>query len=388
MKATRSSEAAALTGIRDRALSELLRLFSDKHLTTACQQMRFTACTQCAISRRPCWIVRISREPTNHLLHADRTWFLGLIARPQSLELDEAAVIAALEQIDVLSGISKVFVEQCDANLGSSSTSTLFRKAAFSKVQALKSIRFYAAIVWTSLVLPLYGELRRRTCSTAGDPAATLSLNSRFAARRLDSYLEQMREYGFLALEAVIATIERTPHITFWIHLQPHLLVQWAQFLLDQYSSGVTCRTGPELITIAQTCVRLIIIAEGERRLTPRCARRLSATLVKLGWSYSTSDLDDIISRLDNLAAAESLNAAFSLPSLADPLTFLTLLPANPGSSSYDQDVGAGAAGPYAPLAMPGLPDPTLSAAPLNASSQYVTDGTAIATQSWTWPGL
>ncbi|GJN93653.1 hypothetical protein Rhopal_006710-T1 [Rhodotorula paludigena] len=267
----------------------------------------------------------------------------------------------------MLSGISKVFVEQCDANLGSSSTSTLFRKAAFSKVQALKSIRFYAAIVWTSLVLPLYGELRRRTGSTAGDPAATLSVNSRFAARRLDSYVEQMREYGFLALEAVIATIERTPHITFWIHLQPHLLVQWAQFLLDQHSSGVTCRTGPELITIAQT---------------------LSATLVKLGWSYSTSDLDDIISRLDNLAAAESLNAAFSLPSLADPLTFLTLLPANPGSSSYDQDVGAGAAGAYAPLAMSGLPDPTLSAAPLNASPQYVTDGTGVATQSWTWPGL
>lgn len=59
------------------------------------------------------------------------------------------------------------------------------------------------------------------------------------------------------------------------------------------------------------------------------CPRRLSATLLKLGYVYSTPHLDHLIERLDAVVQLENFQAALSLPP-DNPLTFLTLLSTDP----------------------------------------------------------
>ncbi|BGP42724.1 hypothetical protein JCM10450v2_006833 [Rhodotorula kratochvilovae] len=197
---------------------------------------------------------------------------------------------------------------------------SLFRHVPFSRIQALKSCRFYAAITWTSLVLPLHRELQHRLASsTSPSPTDQSFIAARFARERLESYARQARAYGFAALEAVIATIERTPHIVFWTTIQPRLLPQWAEFLVEEYECGNAQSMGDKLVSTSQ---------------------KLSAALLKIGYSYSTPHLDVLITKLDALVNAETLlAAALALPDSHvqpsagppdNPFSFLTLLATDP----------------------------------------------------------
>ncbi|GAA5938514.1 hypothetical protein JCM3775_002150 [Rhodotorula graminis] len=268
------------------------------------------------------------------------------LARSRGAPLDEQALLSTLGRVDLLHQASISLVAHTDRLLeacGAVADRSLFRPVPFSKVQALKSTRFFAAVAWTALVLPLYHDLQACRASSTPSPApSSESISARFARDRLEVHISQARAYGFAALEAVMAAIERTPIIYFWTHLQPRLLPQWAEFLLAEYDAGHARAMGDQLV--------------------PTC-QQLSATLLKIGYVYSNPHLDHLIERLGTVVQLEALNAAFSVP-LDNPLSFLTLLSTDPFFSVPPASTST--SGPSAPASTPsvagGAPGPDVDA--------------------------
>ncbi|CDR45496.1 hypothetical protein NBRC10512_000291 [Rhodotorula toruloides] len=241
----------------------------------------------------------------------------GLHARQASL--DESALLRAFTDIEQLSTIASLFLALTDRLLDDDRTSesSMMRRVPFSRRQALRHIRFFVAVQWTSPALALYRELQRRVSLAVGLGGEATTFQ-RFEQQRLHLHLSQSREYAFSALDSILAALDRTPHITFWTHLQPRLIHQWAEFLVEEVEAGRAGGLGERLGGICQT---------------------LAGALLKVGFCFTNPSSDALIARLENIAAAEHL--ATTSFRHADPLSLFAFL-SNTGSP---QDGGPGSSG-------------------------------------------
>ncbi|BGP73073.1 hypothetical protein NBRC10513v2_006477 [Rhodotorula toruloides] len=241
----------------------------------------------------------------------------GLHARHASL--DEAALLRAFTDIEQLSTIASLFLALTDRLLDDDRTSesSMMRRVPFSRRQALRHIRFFVAVQWTSPALALYRELQRRV-GLFVDLGGASTTSQRFEQQRLHLHLSQSREYAFSALDSILAALDRTPHITFWTHLQPRLIHQWAEFVVEEVEAGRAGCLGERLGGICQT---------------------LAGALLKVGFCFTNPSSDALIARLENIAAAEQL-AATSFAH-ADPLSLFAFL-SNEGSPQEGVGNGSG----------------------------------------------
>lgn len=254
--------------------------------------------------------------------------------------LDESALLRAFTDIEQLSTIASLFLALTDRLLDDhrTSESSMMRRVPFSRRQALRHIRFFVAVQWTSPALALYRELQRRVSLAVGLGGEATTFQ-RFEQQRLHLHLSQSREYAFSALDSILAALDRTPHITFWTHLQPRLIHQWAEFLVEEVEAGRAGGLGERLGGICQTCVPSPPPFPARQADLDEHLNRLAGALLKVGFCFTNPSSDALIARLENIAAAEHL--ATTSFRHADPLSLFAFL-SNTGSP---QDGGPGSSG-------------------------------------------
>lgn len=244
--------------------------------------------------------------------------------------IDEASVLRAFADIERLHSIASLLLALTDRLLDDERSSELsvMRRVPYSRRQALRHIRFFVTVQWTSLPLALYRELQRRTSPT---PATTTSsISARFEQQRLHLHLSQAREYAFAALDSLLAALDRTPHITFWTHLEPRLVHQWAEFLVDEVEAGRAGPLGDRLGRVCRTCVfrapLLLRLQSGLTRTPPLAVHRLAGALLKIGFCFASPAADALVSRLEHIAAAEQFATSSLGAAHADPLSLFAFL--------------------------------------------------------------
>lgn len=135
----------------------------------------------------------------------------------------------------------------------------LVRNVRFTRGAALRSIRGFGATTWTTLVMPLYKELQRRSQTNNHDRAASLDSEDthvRHAAERLETHLKQARALALVGVELLADLLHRGQSLICWTHLRRSLLPEYAQFLLDGISAG-TVPLNDKTAFAAEQCVSL-----------------------------------------------------------------------------------------------------------------------------------
>ncbi|GAA6033165.1 hypothetical protein JCM8097_002977 [Rhodosporidiobolus ruineniae] len=168
---------------------------------------------------------------------------------------------------------------------------------------ALQGIRMFTIFVWTSLVLPFYGEVQRRKrfleereieCTyTAGSIAAgatqlpagfekteTDAFTRRHTCGQLSLLVSQARDFVRAGLEALSDGLDKSPHVKPMVTMRGMQAFGWAAVAVEEVESGAWP------------------LDEGMCRL----CERLSALLKTAGYVYSSSSIDALIFRLDYLA--------------------------------------------------------------------------------------
>ncbi|GAA6015813.1 hypothetical protein JCM10207_008805 [Rhodosporidiobolus poonsookiae] len=308
--------------------------------------------------------LKTARELTTNLLGA----------HVRRLPLDEHAVLQSLSALHDLhaaaDGLSQIVLRLLDqyqpmavnffpaAIAGSG-------KIRMNRAGSLGAMRCLAIFTWTSLVLPLYREMRRR--SQLNHQHRSLSFDStsasqRLSAERVETYVRQARELCFLAVEPLAECLVTAP-VTIVALNRRKTMEEWATFVVEELELGTVDMDDK----------------------TSRMVEHLVSILRHHSYVYSTTAIDNLVSELESrLYAYRLVNQPtlyemptptfFNPPSQPDPsfppgasssTSFLATAASTPGAPA-DNPLNSASA----PFGLPIFPD-ALAAADLSASSSF-----------------